>query len=512
VAATKGNEMSYWQKLALKLGDTDHPWEQMYADTIAITDPKLKDNLTSKGDFDAFVKVKVSEALDSYQRYLDNDMEPQAAKELALDELMPRDDDDDVSEEDVDEGMEDNMNDLMQYLLKDGDKDTEEEEEEEENDDDFKPMEVNDEDEDEEEEPKRMSLQVGSVISRGGKQYKLNENHRWTRMEQGQVAPQTARPQQQPQKPRPQQQQPQRPRPQQPQQPQAKQPRPQQPKIATAPKAAPQAAQPKNPTPQPAAPAPQDGPKPLPVSKGAINPEGMDTFEQFQKDGQWSPERQRLHQRIVEKHFAGKKPAKGQSVAYVLGGGPASGKSSIINAGHVSVDPDTIHIDSDAIKGDLPEYNEMLTAKDHRAAAHVHEESSYIAKMIQEKASRGGYHTLLDGTGDSSFQSLKSKVDKMRAAGQRVVGQYVTVSTEVALQRNIERAKKTGRLPPESMLRLCHANVSRVVPEAIQAGLYDEFDLWDTESGVQKVATVRDGKTQILNQELWNKFLAKAQA
>ena len=98
----------------------------------------------------------------------------------------------------------------------------------------------------------------------------------------------------------------------------------------------------------------------------------------------------------------------------------------------------------------------------------------------------------------------------MRAAGQRVVGQYVTVSTEVALQRNIERSKKTGRLPPEEMLRNCHASVSKVVPEAIQAGLYDEFDLWDTESGVQKVATVRDGKTQILNQELWKKFLAKA--
>lgn len=489
--------MSYWQKLASKLGESDtHPWEEMYADTIALTDPQMTENLTKKGDFEAFVKVKVSEALESYQRYLDQDMEPQIAKELALEELLPSDDSDDVTDEEVEEGMEDQMNDLMGYLLKDTEDDEEMDDDEE--------LKVEwDDEKEKEEEPKRMSLQVGSVINRGGKQYRLNENHRWTRVEQGgQAAPRTAQPQQ-PQRPR---------QPQQPQ-PQSKQPRQARPQPAkpSAPKTAPQAAQPQSPTPQPAptAPVPQAGPKPIPVSKGAINPEGMDTFEQFQKDGQWSPERQRLHQRIVEKHFAGKKPAKGQSVAYVLGGGPASGKSSIINAGHVSVDPDTIHIDSDAIKGELPEYNEMLSAKDHRAAAHVHEESSYIAKMIQEKASRGGYHTLLDGTGDSSFQSLKSKVDKMRAAGQRVVGQYVTVSTEVAIQRNIERAKKTGRLPPESMLRLCHASVSQVVPQAIEAGLYDEFDLWDTESGVQKVATVRDGKTQILNQELWNKFLAK---
>lgn len=352
-----------------------------------------------------------------------------------------------------------------------------------------------------------MPLQVGQIVSKGGVTYRLNENHRWQRVEAGAgngqrmpgTAPNPAKrtpgraavPSQQTQSP-------------QSRMPGAAPPRPTADKPPQPPQAKAQAA-------PAASPAPTNQPKPLPVSKGAINPDGMDTFEQFQKDGQWAPERQRLHQQIVEKHFAGKKPANGQSVAYVLGGGPASGKSSIINAGHVAVDPDTIHIDSDAIKGELPEYNEMLAAKDHRAAAHVHEESSHIAKMIQEKASRGGFHTLLDGTGDSSFESLKSKVDKMRAAGQRVVGQYVTVSTEVAIQRNIERAKKTGRLPPESMLRNCHASVSRVVPQAIEAGLYDEFDLWDTENGVQKVATVRDGKTQILNQELWDKFLAKGQ-
>lgn len=264
---------------------------------------------------------------------------------------------------------------------------------------------------------------------------------------------------------------------------------------------------------QPSAAQPQGQaaqPKPLPVSPGAVNKAGRDTFEQHQSNGQWSPARQKLHQQIIDKHFAGKKPApQGAAIAYVLGGGPASGKSSIVNAGHLKVDPDTIHIDSDAIKAEIPEYNEMLASKDHRAASHVHEESSYIAKLIQDKASRGGYHTLLDGTGDSSLESLKGKVDKMRASGQKVVGSYVTVPTEMAIQRNIERAKKTGRLPPESMLRLCHKSVSNIVPQAIQAGLFDQFDLWDTENGVQRVASVQDGKLQVHNPELWKKFVAK---
>jgi hypothetical protein len=114
---------TYWQKLASQLGESDpHPWEQMYADTIALTDPQMVENLSKKGDLDAFVKVKVSEALDSYQRYLDDDMDPQMAKELALEELMPSDDDD-ASEEEIEDGMEDQMNDLMGYLLKGDDED-----------------------------------------------------------------------------------------------------------------------------------------------------------------------------------------------------------------------------------------------------------------------------------------------------------------------------------------------------------------------------------------------------
>jgi hypothetical protein len=169
--------MSYWQKLASKLGESDpHPWEQMYADTMTLTDPQLTDNLSKQGEFEAFVKVKVSEALESYQRYLDDDMDPQMAKELALEELMPSDDDD-VSDEEVEEGIEDQMDATMRYLTRDMD-------------------------DDDEDKPKRMALQVGSTINKNGQQYRLNENHRWTRVEQGgQPATKTAQPQPQQQRP-----------------------------------------------------------------------------------------------------------------------------------------------------------------------------------------------------------------------------------------------------------------------------------------------------------------------
>mgnify|MGYP003543216315 CR=1 FL=1 len=162
-----------WIKEAEQLRYTrPHAWEQLYADSLEIVDPELFEDLNNSGEFEAFVKVKVSEALDSYQLYLHNDMDPQTAKELALSELM---------------GME------------------KEDEEDMEDDEDMKPVDWED---DEEDKPKRMALQVGTTINKNGQQYRLNDNHRWTRVEQGgqSSAPQTAQPQR-PQQ-RPQQQQP----------------------------------------------------------------------------------------------------------------------------------------------------------------------------------------------------------------------------------------------------------------------------------------------------------------
>ena len=59
--------------------------------------------------------------------------------------------------------------------------------------------------------------------------------------------------------------------------------------------------------------------------------------------------------------------------------------------------------------------------------------------------------------------------------------EYTTCSTKEALRRNLECARKTGRLPPESMLRAVHRGVSQVLPAAVEKGLFDSARLWDTE-------------------------------
>ncbi len=243
----------------------------------------------------------------------------------------------------------------------------------------------------------------------------------------------------------------------------------------------------------------------------AANPKGKDTMEQFKTpDGKWTPERQKLHDEIVAEHFKGKTPVENPT-AYMMGGGTAAGKSSILRSGQVKPPDNRVDIDSDHIKSKLPEYQAMTKAGDRKAASFVHEESSYLAKRIQREASEGGYNTLLDGTGDSSTEKLRKKVEVMRAAGQKVVAHYVTVPTEVAIARARSRGERTGRFVPEAFVKNVHASVSKVVPDAVSQGMFDEFNLWDTSAGGTPVhvASAKGSNLSIKNRGLWDSFVAK---
>lgn len=240
------------------------------------------------------------------------------------------------------------------------------------------------------------------------------------------------------------------------------------------------------------------------------NPDGKDTLEQYRNaDKTWTKERQELHDHIIEHAYGSAKPVD-KPVAYLMGGGPASGKSFAVKAGMIQLPENLVTIDSDEIKKSLPEYNKMVAAKDAKAAPFVHEESSYLAKQILAGATKGSYNVMLDGTGDSGIDSLASKVEQMRASGAKVVANYMTVDTKTALERNVARAAKTGRLPPESFVRAAHATISRIVPQAIERGLFDEFKLIDTNSKEPKVVATAVGRDlKIHDQALWDRFLAK---
>lgn len=231
-------------------------------------------------------------------------------------------------------------------------------------------------------------------------------------------------------------------------------------------------------------------------------------------DGSWglSPERQALHDKIVADTVAGV-PVSSNPTVYMLGGGPAAGKTTMLEKGGLSV-PTTgeggskrmaVLVNADEVKAALPEY---ATAPRHMAAEFAHEESSWVSKRIQEVAIHGKRDVVLDGTGDSKPQKLAAKIQQARDHGYRVEGHYATVPTEMAVERARRRGERTGRVVPDSVVRGTHADVSRTFPVAHH--LFDKVTLYDTTDGARKIAEGTHGSgLTILDQAAYAAFVDK---
>ncbi len=243
-----------------------------------------------------------------------------------------------------------------------------------------------------------------------------------------------------------------------------------------------------------------------------LDPNGKDTMSKYMdKDGNWTPERQSFHDATVRKHFEGLEPVPvGKTpTAQFLGGGPASGKTRGLGA--AGVDPKKmVHIDPDNIKTMIPEYREMTTAGNKLAAGFAHEESSYLSKRIMKEAAKRRYNVLIDGTGDGKIEKLIAKIDVFKDKGFRIEANYMTIGTDVAVERAAARGLKTGRFVKESVIRETHEYVSKVFPDAILRGAFDKTTLWDTTTrDLIKVMTSTGKHITVHDTPAWGRFIAK---
>jgi predicted ABC-type ATPase len=236
-----------------------------------------------------------------------------------------------------------------------------------------------------------------------------------------------------------------------------------------------------------------------------------DTEELYTKDGVYTKQRQKLHDRIQTNKLRGHTPVGKEKTVYMTGGPSANGKSTLINSGKVKHPKNMVTIDSDAIKGDLPEYNALLKIKDPRAAAFAHEESSFVSKKILKTSVDGNYNALLDGTGDGSIESLTKKIKGMKANGHRVSAEYVTLDTDLSLKLAKIRGKKTGRFIPDEFIKNANQKGSTVLVKALENDLFDDMRLWDTNvNGVPRlILEHKNHKTKIFDKKLYDRFLAK---
>jgi len=96
--------MGYWKKLAAKLQPrTDHPLSVMLRKTMEQVEPQYVESLKADGEYEAYVTVKVDECFQDIRSLVQRGMSHSEAKELAVQDMLPvevdEDDDDDWEEE-----------------------------------------------------------------------------------------------------------------------------------------------------------------------------------------------------------------------------------------------------------------------------------------------------------------------------------------------------------------------------------------------------------------------------
>lgn len=234
------------------------------------------------------------------------------------------------------------------------------------------------------------------------------------------------------------------------------------------------------------------------------------------KDGNLTPEREQLHKEIIHHFLAGvEKAPEGEQTFYMLGGGSASGKTTIRDNTEVSGMPSSkgnkaVTVDPDAVKALLPEYKQMVKDGNMDAAKFVHEESSALAKRISSVAQQNGYNVVYDGTGDNSPNSVLKKINEAKANGLKTVGLYVTIPIDEAISRSTSRAAHSGRKVPVETIIGTHKGVTKTLP--VVAKDFDEVKLIDNQikGKPRLVATGGSGKgLTAVDEKLFKEFMDK---
>lgn len=176
--------------------------------------------------------------------------------------------------------------------------------------------------------------------------------------------------------------------------------------------------------------------------------------------GKYTEERQVLHRAILSRFLQGIDEERTNREILFMGGGAAAGKSTMLRTG-VTAKPDgSVLINPDAIKGMIPEYNELIRLKDPGAAAAVHEESSDIGKMLMAMATGRGMNVTVD-----KVKIKEQEINHAQNLGYKARGAVATISINEAKKRAKKRGEDTGRFVGDQTLTDGHREVVRGFPE-----------------------------------------------
>lgn len=218
--------------------------------------------------------------------------------------------------------------------------------------------------------------------------------------------------------------------------------------------------------------------------------------------------RAEMHQGIEDYHFrnAVPAPADRKPIAYLMGGGGASGKGTIkrqLRAEGLVDGADTVGLDADEIKEMIGEYQQIIDAGDSRAAKTVHEESSALSKRIKAKAIAGRFDMVLDVTLGDKAKGIKA-IQELKDAGYEVRLFGVTIKPETAVIRAGLRAESSKRYVPYDAL--LHAHKGFADGWETYADMADVAVLYENTDGRKKLAEKVDGELVLHDEQAYNEF------
>ena len=248
-----------------------------------------------------------------------------------------------------------------------------------------------------------------------------------------------------------------------------------------------------------------------------------DTQELYAPDGEYTPARKALHEKLLDEMFAGAKKPKGKPVVLFMAGGGASGKSVALRRDPSLKPEGAISINPDEFKEKLPEWG-YLTKDDppDPHAAHVlHEESATLAAMALDRAYREGYNVLMDAVGNSEEGKFVGKIRRAKKAGYETRVLFVDAPTNIAIERNLIRASTPkhpdeGRFLPIPEQKRTHREAISRIKEWWDDDSVDGWTIWRTvdldnpihvaEGGAGKKRTIHDEEQM---ESMWEKSREK---
>jgi predicted ABC-type ATPase len=235
------------------------------------------------------------------------------------------------------------------------------------------------------------------------------------------------------------------------------------------------------------------------------------TIEAYKKESGWVPSRSTLHEKIINSDLAGKEPISDPPVATILGGGTASGKSSLFR--EMSKNPNVVHIDSDDVIKQLPEWEKLRMVDPQNAAPRLYDEAKVVSKDLLGRSVSRNLDLIYNGVG--SKPTTLAMVKTLNDEGYKVNVAYVDLPVDTAIERMFSRAANPndadfGRLVPLELVRSSNQGAAenfmrlKNMNEVSSATLYSNINRPRT-----LVFTKENGKETIHDQKLWDDFVKK---